>query len=200
MGVWWRSLLDTFSVFEEGETYSEKDAVPAVVRDRGVGGGAGGSCRGPIDVVESSAEESTGILSLGLRESGMVSTRRSAASTELLEVGLCAVISRGRWTPVDVRRRDCWVGYGYDAGGRWPWRSGSGAGEGMYSAVSSCRCLSREIGEMRRNSGNGRHGAVSRIDGGRKGEHRGRARRALPPLPKPQTNRLNKGANPWPSG
>ena len=70
----WRPFLDIFSVFEEGGTCSEEDAVPAVVRDRGVGGGAGGSWRGLIDMVESSAEESAGKLSLGPRESGMVST------------------------------------------------------------------------------------------------------------------------------
>ena len=78
----WRSLLDAFSVCEEGGTYPEDDAVPAVVRDRGVGGGAGCSWRGLIDVVESSPEESAGKLSLGPRESGMVSTGRSVVGPE----------------------------------------------------------------------------------------------------------------------
>ena len=66
-------------------------------------------------MVESSAEESVGKLSLGPRESGMVSTGRSAVCPEWLEVGFCAVIPRGRRTPVYVRRRDCWVEDGNDA-------------------------------------------------------------------------------------
>ena len=112
----WTSLPDAFSVCEEGGTYSEEDAVPAVVRDRVVGGGARGFWRGLIDVVESSAEDSACKLPLGPRESGLVSTGRSAVSPELLEVGLSAVIPRGQRTPVDVRRRDRWVGDGNDAG------------------------------------------------------------------------------------
>ena len=114
-GKLWRSLLDAFSVCEEGGTYSEGNAVPAVVRDRGVGGGARGSWRGLTDVVEFSAEESASKLSLGPRESGMVSTGRSAVSPELLEVGYCAV-PWGRRTPADVRRRDRWIEDGNDAG------------------------------------------------------------------------------------
>ena len=118
-----RSLLDAFSVCEERGTYSEEDAVPAVVRDREVGGGAGGSWRVLIDVVESSAEESVGILFFGPRESGMASTGRSAVSPELLEVGLCAVIPRGRRTSTKLgasRRlglgRRCQSAYLVDAG------------------------------------------------------------------------------------
>ena len=80
-------------------TQSKADAVPAVVRDRGVGGGAGAPGVVFFVVVESSTEESAGKLSLGPRESGMVSTRRSAVSPESLEVELCAVIPRGRRTP-----------------------------------------------------------------------------------------------------
>ena len=72
----WRSLLEAFTVCEEGGAYSEENVVSAVVRDRGVGGGAGGSWRGLIDMVKSSAKESAGKLSLGPRESGMVSTGR----------------------------------------------------------------------------------------------------------------------------
>ena len=112
----WRSLLDGISVCEEGGTYSEEDAVPAVVHDRGVRGGAGSSWRGLIDMVESSAEESAGKLSLGPRVSGIVSTGRSDVSPELLEVGLHAVISRGRRTPLYVRRTDRWIEHGNDAG------------------------------------------------------------------------------------
>ena len=56
-----------------------------------------------IDIVESSAEESAGKLSLGSRERGMVSTGRSAVSTESLEVKVCAVIPQGRRTSKDVR-------------------------------------------------------------------------------------------------
>ena len=56
--------------------------------------------------------------------------------------------------------------------GRWPWRSGSGAGQGMDSAVSCCWRVSHEIGEVGRNFGNGRHGAESRIEEGRRGERR----------------------------
>ena len=67
-------------------TYSENDAVSAVVRDLGVGGGADGSWHVVIDVVESSAEESASELSIGLRESGVVSTGRSAVSLDSLEV------------------------------------------------------------------------------------------------------------------
>ena len=54
-------------------------------------------------------KRSAGNLSFGPRESGMISSGRSVVSPELLEVGVCAVIPRGRRTPVDVRRRDCWV-------------------------------------------------------------------------------------------
>ena len=54
---WW-SLQNAFSVCEEGGAYSEEDAARAIVRAREVGGGAGGSWRVLIDVVESSAEES----------------------------------------------------------------------------------------------------------------------------------------------
>ena len=101
---------------------------------------------------------------------------------------------------MDVRLENRWVGGGNNVGGRWPWGSGSGAREGMDYAVS-CRCrVSHEIGEIRRNFGNGRHGIVSRIEGARRGERRGRARRARPLLPTPQTNRLNKGGNPSSSG
>lgn len=46
----------------------------------------------------------------------MNSTGRSAASPEMLEVGLCAVNPRERRTPVDVRRRACWVKNYNDAG------------------------------------------------------------------------------------
>ena len=52
-------------------------------------------------VVASSAEESVYTLSLGPRESGVVSVGRSAVSPELVEVGVCAVFPRGRrsrWT------------------------------------------------------------------------------------------------------
>ena len=56
--------------------------MPAVVRDRCVGGGAGGSRHVLVDIVKSSAEESADKLSLGARESGMVSTGRSAVSPE----------------------------------------------------------------------------------------------------------------------
>ena len=56
----WRPLLDAFTVFEEGGTHSEEDAVTTLVCDRGVGGGAGGSWRGLSDMVESSAEEVRG--------------------------------------------------------------------------------------------------------------------------------------------
>ena len=57
-------------------------------------------------------EESAGKLTLGPRESGMVSTGRSAVSPEFLEVGF----SRCRRAPVDVRRRNRWVEDGHDAG------------------------------------------------------------------------------------
>ena len=86
----------------------ERKVVPAVLRDRRVGGGAGGPWRVLDDVVESSAEESAGILSLGVRTSGMVNTGRSAVNPEMLEIGFCAGIPRGRQTPVNVRRRDRW--------------------------------------------------------------------------------------------
>ena len=39
----WRSLLEALAVCEKGGKYSEEDAVPAVLRDRWVGGGTGGS-------------------------------------------------------------------------------------------------------------------------------------------------------------
>ena len=65
----------------------EEDAAPAEIRDRGVGGGAGGSWRGLIGMVESSVEESASKLSLRPRENGIVSTGRSAVSPEMLEVG-----------------------------------------------------------------------------------------------------------------
>ena len=112
----WRSLLDAFSVCEEKGVYSEEHAVPALAGDRGVDGGAGGSWRGRIDMVESSAEESAGKLSLGPRESSMVSTGRSAVSPELLKVGFCAFIPRGRRTRVYVRRTDRQAEDGDDAG------------------------------------------------------------------------------------
>ena len=115
-GKHWRSLQDAFSVCQEGGTYWEEDAVPAVVRDQGVGGDAGGSWCGHIDVIESSTEESAGKLSLGPMGSGMVSSERSVVSSELLEVGFCAVIPRGRRTSVDVRRRNRWGGDKNDAG------------------------------------------------------------------------------------
>ena len=98
----WRSLPN-FTLCEEGETYSEEDTVTVVVRDRVVGGGAEGSWRNRIDVVESSVRETASKVCLGLRESGMVSTGRSAVGPEMLEVGFCAVIPRDRRTPVDVR-------------------------------------------------------------------------------------------------
>ena len=72
----------------------------AVLRDRWVGGGTGGSWHVPVDIVESSAEESAGKLSL---ESDKVSTGRSAVSPESLEVKVCAVIPQGRRTPEVVR-------------------------------------------------------------------------------------------------
>ena len=65
-------------------------------------------------MVQSFTEESAGKLSLGSRESDMVSTGRSAVSPELLEVELCAVIPRCRRAPVDVRRGDRWVEGGND--------------------------------------------------------------------------------------
>ena len=77
--------------------------MPAVVRDRCVGGGAGGSWYVLVDMVESSAEESAGTPSLGPRESGIVSTGRSAVSPELAAVKICAVIPQSRRTPEDVR-------------------------------------------------------------------------------------------------
>ena len=67
-------------------------------------------------MVESSAEESAGKLFLGPRESGMVNTGRSAGCPELLEVGFCSVIPRGRRTSVDVRRKDRWGEDGNHAG------------------------------------------------------------------------------------
>ena len=149
-------------------------------------------------MVEFSTEESAAKLSLGLRESGMVSTGWSAVSPEMLEDELCAVTPRGRRMP-DVRRGDRCVEGGNDVAVDSP-GGGSGAGEGMDSAVSCCWYVSHEIGEIRRKLGNGRHGAVSRIEGERRGGRRGRARRARPLLPTPQTNRLNKEANPWSSG
>ena len=152
-----------------------------------------------IDVIESSAEESADNLSPGPREIGMVSTGRSAVSSEWLEVGFCAVIRRGQRTPVDVRRGDRWVGGGNDVG-QWPWGIGSGAGKGMDSSVSCRWRVSHEIGKSCRNFGNGRLGAVSRIKGERRGERRGRVRRARALRSTPQTNRLNKGANPRSSG
>ena len=160
----WRSLLEAFSVCDEGGTHSEEDAVPAVVRDRGVGGGAGGSWRGFIDVVESSAEDSAGKLSLGPRQSGMVSTGWSAMSSELLEVGFCAVIPRGRRTSVDVRRRDRWVEDGNDVGVDSPGVLAVEPGRG--STVSCCWRVSHKIGKIRRNFVNGRHVTVSSIQGG----------------------------------
>ena len=99
----WRSLLEAFTVCEEGGAYSEENVGSAVVRDRGVGGGAGGSWHVLVDVDESPAEESAGKLSLGPKERDMVSTGRSAANPELLEIGFCAVILQGRRTPVGVR-------------------------------------------------------------------------------------------------
>ena len=42
----------------------------------------------------------------------------------------------------------------------------------MDSAVSCCWRVSHEIGEVGRNFGNGRHGAESRIEEGRRGERR----------------------------
>lgn len=99
-----QSLLKAFAVCGEERKTSEKYAVPAVVRDRWVGGGTGGSWHGLVGVVESSAEESPGKLPLGPRKSGIVGTGRSAASPGELEVKMCAVIPRGRRMPVDVRR------------------------------------------------------------------------------------------------
>ena len=85
-------------------------------------------------MVESSTEESAGSLSLGPRESGMVSTGRPAVSPELLEVELCTVFPQGRRTQVDVRQGDQWVEYRNGVGvdgrevvavGRWS-RGGNG--------------------------------------------------------------------------
>ena len=75
----------------------------AVLRDRWVGGGTGGSWHVPVDIDESSAEDSANELSLGPRESVTVSTGRSAAGSESLEVKVCPVIPQGRRTPEDVR-------------------------------------------------------------------------------------------------
>lgn len=99
------SLLQAFSVREGEGRHSEEYALPAVVRDRGVGGGAGGSWQGLVDEGESSAREVAGKLSLGPRESGIVSTGWSAASPELLEITVGAVIPRGRRTAEVVRER-----------------------------------------------------------------------------------------------
>ena len=70
------SILEALIVCEEGWTYSDEDALPAVVRDRGVGGGTGGSGRGCFDEVESSTEEAPEKLPFRPRESRMVSTGR----------------------------------------------------------------------------------------------------------------------------
>ena len=88
-----------------------------------------------------------------------------------------------------------------DAGGRAPkgslgrrrercrgqssWGSGSRVGEAIDSAVSCRWHVFDEIAKIRRNFGIGRHGAVSRIEGGRRGGHRGRTRRVRPLLPTP---------------
>ena len=112
----WRSLLEALTVCEEKGTHSDKDAVAAVVCDRRVGGGAAGFWRVLADVVESVVEESAQNLSLGPSERGIVSMGRSAVSPDLLEVGFCSVIPRGRRTPVNVRRRDRGVEDGNDAG------------------------------------------------------------------------------------
>lgn len=70
-----------------------------MVRERWVGIGTGCSWHDLVGVVESSAEESVGKLSLGPRDSGIVGTGRPAASPGELGVKVRAVIPR-----VDVRR------------------------------------------------------------------------------------------------
>ena len=101
----------------KGETNSIEDAVPAVFRDPGWGGGEGGSGHVLVDVVdESSAETSAEKLSLGPRESGVVSTGRSAVCSEILEVKVGAVSPRGWRTPADVRERNRRVVVGEDSG------------------------------------------------------------------------------------
>ena len=91
MAVWWPGTLEVparqihcmrrIRVIPGGRRTG-----PSVVRDRRVGGNAGGSWQGRFDVVEFYTEESAGKLSLGLMKNGMVSAGRSAVSPELLEV------------------------------------------------------------------------------------------------------------------
>ena len=87
-------------------------------------------------MVESSAEESAGKLSLGPREISVVSTGRSAASPETLEVNVCVVIPRGRRTPEDVYRRDLWSEDGEDSGVNGPWIEAVVPGEGWMSLLA----------------------------------------------------------------
>lgn len=75
----WVFLLKARDRGTVGGTYSKEDAVPAVVRDPVLGDGEGGSWHVLGDImIESSAEISAGKPSLGTRESGVVSTVRSA--------------------------------------------------------------------------------------------------------------------------
>ena len=83
----------------------EEHAVPVNARALDVGVGKGGSWHDLGDFIESSTDESAGKPSLGLRESGVVSTGRAVTSpgepAESTEVEFGAV--RGRRTPVDVQ-------------------------------------------------------------------------------------------------
>lgn len=91
-------------------------------------------------MVQSSAEESAGKLSLGPRESDVVSTGRSAVSPGELEVKVCSAIPRGRRTPVDVRRHD-WPEVVHESGVEGPGVGAKEPGRGsipLLAAVSGC--------------------------------------------------------------
>ena len=72
-------------------------------------------------MVESYAEEFAGKVSLEPKEGGVVSTGRSAASTEKLELRVCAVIPRGWRIPEDVRRWNRLSENGEGSGVDGPW-------------------------------------------------------------------------------
>ena len=100
-------------------------------------------------------------------------------SPKLLEIELCADISRGRRTTVDVRQEDHWVEGGIDVEVDGP----------EVVSVESVRQwvflldVADEMGKFCRNFGDGRHGEVSRMQKNRRGERRGRIRRARSSCP-----------------
>ena len=88
---------------------------------------------------------------------------------------------------MNVRQRDRWVEDGNDAGVDGPGVVAVEPGR-EWNLLLAVDGVSHEIVKIRRNVGNCRHGAVSRIEGGRIGKRRGRARlaRLLLPIPREQ--------------